>query len=164
MTANDLTSCSVPLAERHTQSTTTAPSGQPHPSGVWLAWVVRRPLGRPEGMKAPPLVRIELVQVLAAEHGQDGRIAEPLLRQPGVQLTIMVVLERRSAPMAMGSCVQDRRRWQAALMRKGEPDKPGAGQLAQQRRSSIDDSEDLVRDPQVGEPPPWLLHYPSPPS
>jgi hypothetical protein len=48
------------------------------------------------------LVRIERVQVLVAEHRQDGRIAEPFLRQPGVQLTIMVVLQRRSAPRAMG--------------------------------------------------------------
>lgn len=40
MTANDLTSCSVPLAERHTQSTTTAPSGQPSPIGAsgWPGW------------------------------------------------------------------------------------------------------------------------------
>lgn len=58
-------------------------------------------------MKAPPLVRIELVQILVAEHRQDGRIAKPLLRQPGRQLTIMVVLQRRAAPTAMGSCVQD---------------------------------------------------------
>ena len=34
-------------------------------------------------MKALPLVGIELVQVLVAEHRQDGRIAEPLLRLLG---------------------------------------------------------------------------------
>jgi hypothetical protein len=68
------------------------------------------------------LARIELVQVLVAEHRQDGHIAKPLLRQLGLQLTIMVVLQRRSAPMAMGSCVQDpdeRRRLPARTLTPG---------------------------------------------
>jgi hypothetical protein len=78
-------------------------------------------------MKAPPLVRIELVQVLVAEHRQDGRIAEPLLRllrQLGLQLKVMVVLQRGSAPMAMGSCVQDpdeRRRLPARTLTASPP-------------------------------------------
>jgi hypothetical protein len=38
--------------------------------------------------------------------------------------------------------------------------RPGAGQLAQQRRSSTDDGQDLVGDPQVGEPPPMAPSLP----
>jgi hypothetical protein len=44
----------------------------------------------------------------------------------------------------------DRRQLVAGAAAHG---RPGAGQLAQQRRSSTDDSQDLVGDPQVGEPP-----------